>query len=41
MTSLDFTASCTVVIDGYIWFWDSETDEVLNFSDASGLLKLD
>lgn len=35
-----FYVNCTAVADGYVWMWSPETDEPLNFSDASGLLKL-
>ena len=35
-----FYVNCTAVADGYVWMWSPETDEPINFSDASGLLKL-
>jgi chaperonin cofactor prefoldin len=37
----EFYINCTAVADGYVWMWDPETDELINFSDASGLLKLE
>ena len=35
-----FYVNCTAVANGYVWMWAPETDEPVNFSDATGLLKL-
>jgi len=35
-----FYVNCTAVVEGTVWMWNPETDEILNFSDATGLLKL-
>jgi len=37
----EFVIICTAVVEGYVWAWDPETDELINFSDASDLLKLE
>jgi hypothetical protein len=35
----EFYIWCLALVDGYIWTWDPETDELLNYSDVIGLLR--
>ena len=35
-----FYLNCTAVAGGVVWMWNPETDEPVNFSDLTGLLKL-
>ena len=35
-----FYINCTAVAGGVVWMWHPETDELTNFSDLTGLLKL-
>jgi len=37
----DFHVNCTAVVDGNVWMWNPENDELVNFSGVSGLLKLE
>ena len=36
----EFYINCTAVADGNVWMWNPETDELLDFSGISGLLKV-
>ncbi len=36
----EFYINCTAVVDGNVWIWNPETDEPLDFSGISGLLKV-
>ena len=35
-----YSVLCTAVVDGRVWMWDPETDEPVDFSSLSGLLKV-
>lgn len=35
-----FYIACLAVIDGYVWGWGPESEDVVSFSDATDLLKL-
>lgn len=35
-----FYVLCQAVVDGDVWVWNPEDDELVNFSDMTGLLKL-
>lgn len=36
----EFVIWCVAVADGNVWIWDPETDELVDFSGVSGLLKV-